>query len=118
MSDLTVIFITANEVPDKWVEFHRKHLDIAAEGHRILTIGRTSGDLIDTEPKSYGNIYRQLLRGAKHSSTKYVAMAEDDTLYSKEHFNCFRPKDDEFAYNRARCLYLHGYQKSIHFDGG
>jgi hypothetical protein len=57
---------------------------------------------LDEEPKCYGNIYKQILRGAKIADTKYIGIAEDDTLYSKEHFNCFRPKDDEFAYNRAR----------------
>ena len=27
---------------------------------------------------------------------------EDDVLYSNEHYREFRPKDDEFAYNRSR----------------
>jgi hypothetical protein len=59
-------------------------------------------NLIDSETPSYTNIYRQMLRGAKLATTKYVAMIEDDCLYSESHFFKFRPQDDEFAYNRNR----------------
>lgn len=33
------------------------------------------------------NIYKQILLGAKEAKTDYVAMAEDDVLYSYEHFH-------------------------------
>jgi hypothetical protein len=47
------------------------------------------------------NIYRQILIGAKVAKTKYVAMAEDDILYSWEHFHTPRklPPDDVFMYD-------------------
>jgi len=49
--------------------------------------------------RSHFNIYRQALIGAKVAQTKYIALAEDDVLYSPEHFK-YRPKDDnKFAYN-------------------
>lgn len=106
MNDLTIIFLTANEVPEHWAKYHLDFLLKAAEGRQIISISRKPMslgiNLLDNEKKDYGNIYRQMLRGAKIATTKYVAVAEDDTLYSKEHFSCFRPNDDEFAYNRSR----------------
>lgn len=59
-------------------------------------------NLIDTEKKCYFNIYMQILRGALLTKTPYVAMVEDDVLYSKEHFIQFRPKSTEVSYNRSR----------------
>ena len=58
-------------------------------------------NLLDTDEPGYLNIYRQMLRGAKLCNTKYIATAEDDCLYPKEHFT-LRPKDDEFLYNQHR----------------
>jgi len=49
-------------------------------------------------PRSHASIYRQLLIGAKQATTPYVAVAEDDVLYSPEHFK-FRPKPKHWGYN-------------------
>ena len=106
MSDITVIYLTANEMPDKWVSFHRQVLERAVNGHQVITISRKPVDfglnIIDDDQKDYANIYRQLLRGAKIADTEYIGVAEDDTLYSSEHFKCYRPQSDEFAYNFSR----------------
>jgi hypothetical protein len=59
-------------------------------------------NIIDIEPKSYWNIYMQLLKGAIYVNTPYIAIAEDDVLYTPAHFNEFRPRKDQFSYNRAR----------------
>lgn len=104
--DITVIYLTLNRMPEAWQRFHMKHLEKAIKGIPVISISRKKMDfgtnLIDTGPFGYVNIYVQILRGAKEAKTKYIAVAEDDTLYHKNHFHCFRPKDDEFAYNRAR----------------
>jgi len=106
MTDLTVIYLTANEMPDKWVQFHRHVLEKAVGSFPVITMSRKPVDfglnIVETDKKDYANIYRQLLVGAKRATTKYVGVAEDDTLYSEEHFRCFRPQDDEFAYNFSR----------------
>jgi hypothetical protein len=44
-------------------------------------------------------IYKQVLMGTREAKTKYVAMAEDDMLYSPEHFQYRPPADDIFSYN-------------------
>jgi len=104
--DLTIIFLTANEVPEKWAAYHKEQLLKAAGDYPIITVSRKPLDwglnLLDTEPKTISNIYYQMLRAAKVATTKYVAIAEDDTLYPYEHFHDFRPADNEFAYNINR----------------
>lgn len=97
--------LTANRVSDAWAAFHKEKLLEAAAGAPIITISRKPLDwginLLDQERYHISNIYFQLLRGIKESKTKYVAVAEDDTLYPKEHF-LYRPLDGVFAYNKNR----------------
>jgi hypothetical protein len=49
---------------------------------------------------SVKNLYRQVLYGSIIAKTEFVAMCEDDCLYTPEHFSCFRPI--EFGYNRNK----------------
>jgi len=104
MDDLTIIMMTPNKVPKQWAEYHRKILMDEAGDAQFITISKEPLDwgtnLIQTE---YGltNIYRQMLRGSKIAKTKYIAIADDDTLYPREHF-LFRPPDGVFAYNFNR----------------
>lgn len=104
-SNITIIMLTANLVPKNWAQFHKQKLLEAAGNSPIINISRQPLDwginLIDKEPKTNSNIYFQLLRGAKEAKTEYIGVAEDDTLYPKEHFE-FRPPLDTFAYNRNR----------------
>jgi hypothetical protein len=108
MDDLTIIYISASRMPDKWVKFQLDNLFNAIGDTPIISITRKplnlGINLIDSEKKCYWNIYRQMLRAAKIAKSKYVAMAEDDTLYSKEHFSEYRPPDDACSYNWARWI--------------
>lgn len=104
-SDITIIMLTASRVPKKWAEFHKQKLIEAADGSPIITISREPLDwgqnIVDTQEYTISNIYFQLLQGAKAATTEFIAVAEDDTLYPKEHFQ-FRPPEDSFAYNQNR----------------
>jgi len=106
MPDLTIIYITANEMPSRWQAYHIKHLLHAANEYPIITVSRKplsiGENIIDAEPKSYWNIYMQMLRAARMAHTEYVAMAEDDVLYTREHFKQYRPKNDAVSYDRSR----------------
>ena len=107
MSDLTVIFLTCNRMPSRWTRFHREHLLRAVGDRPLITISAEPVDLPGTHliqegPFCAWNVYRQLLRGAEIADTKYIAVAEDDTLYSPKHFSEFRPQDDEVAYDLSR----------------
>jgi len=104
MEDITLLFITANNVPDEWAKFHLEVLLKAAKGKPILTISRKpmpGVNLLDDGEPGPLNFYHQILRGAKAATTSYVALVEDDTLYTEDHFN-YRPRLDSFAYNMGR----------------
>ena len=100
--DLTAIFLTNNEVPSEWMKFHNKILLESLNGAPLITLSRKPMNLginiLQDKPKSMSNIYWQLLRGAKIAETDYIAVVEDDTLYSKEHF-AQRPKKHCIGYN-------------------
>lgn len=111
--DLTVLFFTINRVPTDWAQYHKGVLLRAAGEFPIISVSRKPLDfglnLIDEGPQHPSNLYSQLLRACEVAETPYVAMAEDDTLYTKSHFSCYRPKLDTFAYNISRwSLYTWG----------
>jgi hypothetical protein len=105
VADITIIFITLNKLPKAWQEFHKKTLLEAADGAPIISLSKEPVDfglnILQTEEPSLSNIYWQIFKGAKIAKTPYIAVAEDDTLYPKEHFR-FRPPLDTVAYNRSR----------------
>lgn len=105
-NDITIIFLTQNKLSEKWVAYHRAVLEDAADGAPIISVSRKPIDfgtnIIQTEPESAVNIFWQTLRAAKIATTPYIGMAEDDTLYPKEHFHSFRPAPNVFAYNQTR----------------
>lgn len=104
--DLTVIYLTANLIPENFAAFQRKTLLESADGAKIISVSREplkfGQNILDKNPKGTDNIYRQMLKAAKVVKTKYVAIAEDDTLYCPEHFTFYRPGDDTFGYNQNR----------------
>lgn len=108
MNDLTILFLTANDLPAGWVAHHKRILLEAAGDFPIVTVSKKpinmpGLNLIDPlQGKSYVNLYRQLLVAAKAAETEFVAMAEDDVLYCPDHFRFHRPAADTFAYNQSR----------------
>jgi hypothetical protein len=117
MPDLTVIYLTANRMPKKWVDFHLGHLLTAIDGYPLITSSQKPMDLgvgetklIQKEPwgKTW-SVYCEWNRAAKIAETDFVAIAEDDVLYHPEHFRLFRPKMDEVAYDMSRWTLMTWY---------
>jgi hypothetical protein len=107
MTDLTILFLTANQVPAQWAEYHRTILLEAAGEFPVVTVSRKpmnfgAHNILDTKPKCLSNIYWQMLQAAKLADTPFVAVAEDDCLYHASHFTFYRPKPDEFSYDQNR----------------
>ncbi len=105
--DLTIVYLTASQLPDQFAEYQRSVLMKAVGDFPIISVSRKPLNfghvqLIDTEKKCLSNIYRQLLRAAKEATTEFIATAEDDCLYHESHFTFYRPKPDEFAYDQNR----------------
>lgn len=105
MNDITILFLTLNKVPKQWAKYHKQVLIEAIADTPIITISKKPLDWginLIQRSEGHANIYRQILRGAKLAKTPFIAIAEDDTLYPKNHFTNFRPPTDTFAYNMNR----------------
>lgn len=109
-NDLTVIYYTSN-----WLDTHNPYFLENTKKQLLIAIGDLPLISVSQKPIAFGknicvgkigrshlNIYRQILIGAKEAKTKYVAMAEDDILYSHEHFHYHLPEKDVFSYNMAK----------------
>ena len=103
--DLTVIFLTCNDLPEEWQEYQKKVLLEAIGDAYLITMSMKPMDipginLLQDKPRSLSNIYWQMLRACKIATTEWIAIAESDSLYPKEHFQ-HRPSKDAFAYNKT-----------------
>jgi hypothetical protein len=105
--DLTIIYLTANQQPEHWANYQLETLFKAIEDMPIIIVSRKPTNLpyeniVDDGPKSHLNMYKQMLKAAKLAKTPYIAAAEDDVLYSRDHFTYMRPPMDTVAYNGSR----------------
>ena len=102
MNDITCIFYTANVIPEGFAKNVRKNLLYALNGLPLISVSKIPMDfgqnIVSDTPRSHLNIYRQALIGAEQAKTKYIALAEDDVLYTPDHFN-HRSSKGKFAYN-------------------
>ena len=107
MPDLTIIYYTANRAPEKFAENVRKQIEKAARGIQIISVSQEPIDFgtnicMGNIGQNTYNVYRQLLIGAKAAKTRFIATAEDDTLYSYEHYHSRLPNHFTFLYNMNR----------------
>ena len=111
MQDLTVIFLTAGLHPQKWKDYQKKVLLEAIQDKPLIVVTRneevdilrlSTEYILDDGVKSHANMYWQLLKACKLAKTKYIATAEDDVLYSREHFDTYRPSDNAVSYDMSR----------------
>ncbi len=105
--DLTIIYYTANLISEYFSRKVREQLKSAAAGKPIISVSQfpmSFGDnlFIGKIGASTYNVYRQILAGAIKAETEYVACAEDDCLYTVEHFDQRPPNADTFIYNKSR----------------
>lgn len=111
-NDLTIIYYTANyldETNPYFLAQTKKQLIEAADGLPIVIVSQkpthfgpnSTNVVVGDIGRSHLNIYKQILIGCKAASTPYVAMAEDDILYSYEHFHSgdYLPPKDTFMYD-------------------
>lgn len=100
--DLTIVFYTANVVPQPFARAICEQLQIAAAGLPIVSVSHQPIDfgenIVVDLPRHHLSIYHQALIGARAAETKYIALCEDDVLYSPEHFKR-RSHGGRFAYN-------------------
>lgn len=108
--DLTIVYYTANclEKDNPYFLENTKKQLLKAIGdfpmiivsHKPTLFGLNSTNIcLGDIGRSHLNLYKQILIGAKASKTKYVATAEDDILYSYEHYHQELPRGDYFLYD-------------------
>lgn len=102
-NDLTIVYYSANVIPANFATRVWVQLEKAAQDQPIISVTQVAMPIIEPNivvdyPRHHLSIYRQALDGARAAKTEYIALAEDDVLYSPEHFK-YRPKDKKFAYN-------------------
>jgi hypothetical protein len=100
----TIIYLTDNTLDPVIAAKCREKLIEAAGDNPIISVSQEPVDLgrnicVGKIGRSWMSLQRQLLAGLEAATTKYVAIAEHDCLYTKEHFNWIPPRDDVFYYN-------------------
>ena len=105
--DLTILFYTSNNISDNFMAATTGQLIKAADGTPIVSVSQKPMDLgknicVGNLGQHVWNIYHQMLIGANAAKTKYVATAEDDVLYSREHYHDRYPDDDTFMFDLNR----------------
>lgn len=101
---ITILYYSDNTL-DSHIE--KKCVDqllVASEGKPIVSVTQKPMDLgtnicVGEIGSSWLNLYKQLKIATENATTKYVAMAENDCLYTAEHYNWVPPRDDVFYYN-------------------
>jgi len=103
--DLTLLYCTANVMPDNVAEKIRQNLLEVTEGKfPIISVSQKPINFgvnicVGEIGKSCYNFFKQMLLGAKHVKTAYIAHIDDDTLYVPEHFQ-HRPSSlNAFTWN-------------------
>lgn len=114
MPNLSVVYYTSNYLEDTnpyFLNNTKKQLVKAIDGLPLIVVshkpvekfkgynGEYTNIVVGDIGRSHLNIYKQILIGCKEAKTDYVAMAEDDILYSYEHFHSQVPRCDYFLYD-------------------
>ena len=108
--DISVIYYTSNYLEEQnpiFVENTKHYLKKAIGDHPLISVSHKPMDfgqniVFQAKERSHLNIYRQILTGCRVAKTEFVAMAEDDILYSYAHFHTLTPKSDTFLYDMQK----------------
>jgi hypothetical protein len=103
--DLTVVYYSSNYLEDHnpwFVENTKRLLKETILDTPLISVSQKPMDFgtnicVGEIGRSNRNLYWQILQGAKAATTKWIATAEDDIIYSPDHFE-YRPKEDVMAY--------------------
>lgn len=103
--ETTIIYYTDGCVDKSIGELVRKYISKA--DNPLISVSQQPLDFgtnicVGDIGRSYKNIQSQALVGALAAGTKYIALAEHDTLYPEGYFDWVPPKDDVFYYNKNR----------------
>jgi len=103
-NETTIIYLTDNKLEDRIFKACKHHLLVATEGKRLLTVSQKPLDFgenicVGDIGSSGLSIELQIKAGLEETKTKFIAIAEHDCVYSKEHFDWIPPDEKYFYYN-------------------
>ena len=104
--DLTVIYYTANLISPYFMANTQKLLLDAIGDTPVISVSfkptivgpNCQNICIGEQQRSGYMLYKQIMIGVQAAKTKFVATAEDDTIYPREHFEAHIP-DGYLGYN-------------------
>jgi len=108
MGDIkTIIYLTDNSLDEKVYITCRDWLYRAAGEHKIVSVSQKPIDIgtnvcVGEIGRSGLSIDLQMKAGLEKVDTKYVAIAEHDCLYTREHFD-WEPTDDNYFWYNDNC---------------
>lgn len=110
MVTTSIVYYTDNFLDEPLATICRERLKEAADGKPIISVSQKPLDFgenicVGEIGRSHLSIFKQVLVGLERVKTKYVALAEHDCLYTKEHFNWIPPEDTKFYYN-VHCWFV------------
>jgi hypothetical protein len=105
----TIIYLTDGTLDEQIARKCREHLEKQAGGIPIVSVSQKplafgKNVCVGEIGRSWLSLYKQLYAGLTTARTKYIAIAEHDCLYRREHFTFKPPRDDTFYYNRNTWL--------------
>jgi hypothetical protein len=115
---ITIVYYTSNTENTSFEEKIRQILladsgecPIISVSQKPITLG--TNICVGEVGRSSYNQWRQLQIGVQAAKTKYIALAESDFLYSKEHF-AFKPTDENTFYAPLRVYQLCTMKNRVH----
>src|SRR5574337_972320 len=122
MNDLTVIYITAGKLREGFAKHLRDVLWKAKGKAHLISVSKQPLDFGENisfpqNPTSIYYEYKETFEGVKLAKTKYIAIAEDDTLYSADHFKLRPIVEGVFHYN-INCWNIYTWNPSVYSYNG
>jgi len=116
--DITIVYYTSNTENEAFEEKIRQILLADSQGLPIISVSQRPITLgtnicVGEVGRSSYNQWRQLQIGVQAAKSKYIALAESDFLYSKEHF-AFIPVDEDVFYAPLRVYQLCTMKNRVH----
>lgn len=101
---LGICYYTENECPEPVYSAVQKQLLRCINGNELVSVSLKPIDFGDNIvlglERGYVTMFQQILAGISLLNTDFVALAEHDVLYSKEHFQFRPPRRDCYYYNQ------------------
>jgi hypothetical protein len=119
---ITVLYLTDNKLDSVVDKVCQYYLLDATNGKKLITVSQQPMSLGDNV--CVGEIGRnglsidlQIKAGLAKVDTEFVAIAEHDCLYTREHFNWIPPDSEYFYYNKNNWLLQYSNVAHPEYDG-